>query len=346
MCTSLSDAGLYQFAMEANPRPFKSLDLSYCRGLSDDSIEAVAKKLTHISYLNLRGLSRVTDLSAKAVTHNLWQLTDLDLEDLFLITDDCFFFDHENDGRRAADAQMLTNVIHLNLSECNGLTDRCIGGISTRCSKLRSFHAAGLSLLTSTGFELFIREPTALAPRGEFLHVLNFSYVPTLTDASLELVAGSCPLLETVNLAGCVLLSDQGIQSLAATCGHVKKLGLSHAKRITDACICSCADYLWLEDLDISGCSKITDDGIEVLCLEFAGLVRLDLSSCSKVTNSALDSILRHSQYMRWLKLANLPLLTEDCIASLQDKHKNLKIVLANRVNDDDGKPLERIELV
>jgi hypothetical protein len=332
--------------MDANPRPFRSLDVSYCRSLSDDSIEVVAKKLTHITYLNLRGLNRITDISAKAVTHNLWSLTDLDFEDLFLITDDCFFFDHENDGRRAADQQMLTKIIHVNLSECNGLTDRCIGGISTRCSKLRSFHATGLSLLTSTGFELFIREPTALAPRGEFLHVLNLSYVPTLSDESLGLIAGSCPVLETVNVGGCVLLSDKGIHALVSTCGHVKKLGLSHVKRVTDASICTCADFLWLEDLDISGCSKITDDGIEVLCLEFAGLVRLDLSSCSKITNASLDSIKRHSEYLRWLKLANLPLLTDDVIEDVKVTHRNLEVITTDVVNDDDGKLRDRIELV
>jgi F-box and leucine-rich repeat protein 2/20 len=310
MCHAITDTGLYSFAMNANPKPFRSLDVSYCRSLCDDSIEVVAKKLVHITYLSLRGCSRVTDLSAKAVTHNLWQLTDLDFEDLFLITDDCFFFDHENDGRRAADAQMLTNIINLNVSECNGLTDRAIGGIATRCSKLRSFHGAGLQLLTSAGFELFVREPTALAPRGQFLHVINLSFVPSLSDESLSVIAEACPLLETVNLAGCVLLSDAGVLSLASKCGHVKKLGLSHMKRVTDASICSCADYLWLEDLDISGCSKITDDGIEVLCLEFAGLVRLDISSCSKLTNASLDSIMRHADYLRYVYYLYLPSLS------------------------------------
>ena len=68
----------------------------------------LSKKCTHLTFLNLCGLSRVTDHGAKAVAHNLWHLTNLNLEDLFLLTDDVFFFDHEKDGRKAADAAMLT----------------------------------------------------------------------------------------------------------------------------------------------------------------------------------------------------------------------------------------------
>lgn len=344
-CTSLSDGGLYDFAMNCNPKPFKSLDLSYCRNVGDDAIEVLAKKCVHITWLNLKGLSRVTDHAAKAVTHNLWHLEHLDIEELFLVTDDIFFFDHENDGRKAADAAMLTSITELNASECTLLSDRCLGGISTRCSKLRSFHAAGLGSLTPDGFHDFVEEPLAKQPRGEHVRVLNLSFVGSIDDRALEVICGSCPELETLNLAGCVLVTDAGVTVLSSTCGHIKSLGVSFVKRVSDAALCTMADYLWLEDLDLSGCSNVTDDGIEVLCLEFAGLAKLDLSGCTKLSDAAMESIARHSEYMRWLKIANLNNLSEAALAHLAEKRPHLQIITTNMVDETDGKLLDRIVL-
>lgn len=48
----------------------------------------------------------------------------------------------------------------------------------------------------------------------------------------------------------------------------------------------------------------------------------------------------------RWLKVATVQFITDDAINALQLKNPNLKIVTTNFVNDDDGKPLDRIELV
>ena len=96
----MTDAGLYSFATRVNRGCLKSLDISYCRSISDDSIEALAKKCTNLEFLNLSGLNRITDEGAKSITHNCWKLTYLSLEDIYLITDDIFFFDFKRDGRQ------------------------------------------------------------------------------------------------------------------------------------------------------------------------------------------------------------------------------------------------------
>jgi len=74
--------------------------------LSDDGVSAVAERCAALEYLNLSGLHRVTDAAALRVTHNLWRLRTLCLEDLHLITDAIFFFDAKKDGRAAARQQM------------------------------------------------------------------------------------------------------------------------------------------------------------------------------------------------------------------------------------------------
>jgi len=116
------------------------------------------------------------------------------------------------------------------------------------------------------------------------------------------------PELETVNLSGCILVTDKGMLTLSTKCGHVKSLGVSYVKRLTDQALCTMADYLWLEELDISGCSSVTDDGVEVLVLEFAGMVKLDLSSCEcrrrhrvcLESGADLPPAPRVSKYQKW----------------------------------------------
>ena len=50
---------------------------------------------------------------------------------------------------------------------------------------------------------------------------------------------------------------------------------------------------------------------MEVLALEFSGIVKLDISGCSRITDEAMDSFARHSENMRWLKLSNCPQISE-----------------------------------
>jgi hypothetical protein len=55
---------------------------------------------SHVQFLDLQGLSRVADHRVKAVAHKISQLTHLNLEDLFLFTDDADFLDKERNGRK------------------------------------------------------------------------------------------------------------------------------------------------------------------------------------------------------------------------------------------------------
>jgi hypothetical protein len=65
--------------------------------------------------------------------------------------------------------------------------------------------------------------------------------------------------LQRVRFAKCVFLSDTGL--------------------------CAMAEFLWLEQLDVSGCHRLTDDGLEVLSevsliVSLLGQADLCLSVC------------------------------------------------------------------
>ena len=111
-CTDVTDAGVYALQHDLCPVETEILDVSFCASLSDDGVSAVAERCAALEYLNLSGLHRVTDAAALRVTHNLWRLRTLCLEDLHLITDAIFFFDAKKDGRAAASSRCARRPLY------------------------------------------------------------------------------------------------------------------------------------------------------------------------------------------------------------------------------------------
>ena len=46
-------------------------------------------------------------------------------------------------------------------------------------------------------------------------HVLNISYCNQLDDEGLEMIAKACPQIETLNISGCIMLSDAAVVHLS-----------------------------------------------------------------------------------------------------------------------------------
>jgi hypothetical protein len=65
----------------------------------------------------------------------------------------------------------------------------------------------------------------------------------------------------------------------------------------------------------------------------------------TKLTDDALDSIARHAENLRWLKLFACPTLTDGCLAGLRHRCPNLEVVLSNEADPVHGKPKDRIPL-
>ena len=58
--------------------------------------------------------------------------------------------------------------------------------------------------------------------------------------------------------------------------------------------MCNFADHLWLESLDITGCYKVTDDGLDVLTMACTGMQHLYLRRLSKLSPRGLLAIGRN----------------------------------------------------
>ena len=59
--------------------------------------------------------------------------------------------------------------------------------------------------------------------------------------------------------------------------------------------------------LSLSGCSKVTDDGIELIAENLRKLVSLDLSWCPRITDAALEYIACDLTHLEELTLDRSP---------------------------------------
>jgi hypothetical protein len=96
----------------------------------------------------------------------------------------------------------LSSLETLDLSGCNELTlegAKCIGKTCTR-----------ISILSLSGDCINNSMVVALVAQLEFLRFLNLSFCPKIGDRSLRAIAG-CQRLESLDLAGCVRVSNQSV---------------------------------------------------------------------------------------------------------------------------------------
>ena len=104
---------------------------------------------------------------------------------------------------------------------------------------------------------------------------------------------------------------------------------LARCKRLTDKALCSLADFLWIEGLDVSHNSRITDDGIEVIAVEFSGIQTLDLSACPKVSDRSVRCLARHNAALRELRLLGMSrYLSEAALGELRAANHRLRVRL------------------
>ena len=80
--------------------------------------------------------------------------------------------------------------------------------------------------------------------------------------------AGSCPLLKSVNLACCELLTDTSIKALAGSCRRIPLLetvNLDYCELLTDVSVIALAKCPLLKFVSLDECELITHASIAAL---------------------------------------------------------------------------------
>ncbi|KAM3224090.1 hypothetical protein ACQJBY_057475 [Aegilops geniculata] len=132
------------------------------------------------------------------------------------------------------------------------------------------------------------------------LHCEDFEYRTALTDASLKVLAASCPMLQVVELtfAFCepdwpteIGFTQEGIVTLIQSC-PIRSLLLNGASILYDEGMKCLSSSQFLEKLELVDCRSITDASMNFI-IQAPCLSNLTLCKCKQVTDNGMAALAR-----------------------------------------------------
>ncbi len=235
---------------------------------------------------------------------------------------------------------MLECITHLDITDCNRITDFGLASISARCTRIQNLNMSGLTRLTERGAELIMREPINGDPRGQDLESLNLTFCQSLGDKAIASFAPGLGNLATINLTGCTKVSDEGIKTLTECCACIQNLIISHCRLVTDRSMFLCSNEFWMEKLDISYCPRISDEGLGAVLKSSPGLIELNVSWCRKISDRTIAYITENNKSLRKLNVQAIEFITPEALDRLREANKLIEIMsgdpdMKHSKNDD-----------
>lgn len=182
-----------------------------------------------------------------------------------------------------ADMQLLkaslSNVLDVNLSSIRHISDVTFNRIMTVCENIEKLSLASVQIACSSNF-YSKRESSRFANNTllTFKNIMDF----VITQQGLKSLNFSKTQIE-----------DEHLEELVSTPGLV------------------------LQELILTGCRNISDDGIVAVCKHQSGLFSLDLRECPDLTNSALMSIASCMNQLRNLYMNKCKQISDNAVATV-----------------------------
>jgi hypothetical protein len=268
--------GIFVTMIDGCPN-LQSVELSNCRGTSDDTIIMLAERCQHLRSLHLTG--NISKL-------NRFQITDRGIERLAevhpnldsLTLEQCY---HITDISIKKVAEKCPKLNSLNLRSCINITDASIVRLSKGCPHLHSLHLSDCDKITDLSI-------IKVAEKYPHLHTLNLRRMRNITDRSIIMVGDSCPNLCNLHLQACENITDLSIIRIAEGCPDLRSLNFSGENLnsiATDVSVIRLADKCpKLNSLNLRGCINITDASIVRLSKGCPDIHTLQTYKCQGVT--------------------------------------------------------------
>lgn len=255
--------------------------------MKDDTLRLIGQHLKNIEVLYLKGLKNVTDDGVCAIAEQCSKLRVLELSNVPM-----------TDVAGLAIGQNLKNLEALYMRDNYLLTNDTVQSITEGCKKLLQLTLWGCIRLKTTTSGLGLRNLVLLNFWG--CHYLQDEFAKSLSDLAS---------LRSLIVAECHKLGDKFVENLCCAIPHIQHLNLRYLKNITNRSLESMAQGLKnLYSLDVSFCTKFSDEAIGFLLLSLPGLSELHMFSCHQLTSEGIE---------RWWKDGIC--LSGDCCLSIVD---------------------------
>uniref|UniRef100_A0A1Q3FJA7 Putative f-box/lrr protein n=1 Tax=Culex tarsalis TaxID=7177 RepID=A0A1Q3FJA7_CULTA len=324
--TMYDDLFLKQFA-EIESMSLSNISLSFFARapIKDPGIIDILRKHTHLVHLDLTSFLNLTDFALVEIADSMPLLKTLKLNGCWLLTD-----------FGIGEIRKLHKLTILDLSDCDRITDEGFmkAIINKSRTKMRELH---LSMLPGISEGMILKICLTLVN----LTVVDFCGSNCVNDTSIQYMFSYLRMLRILRLNGCVKISDAGLTGINLDRPAIEiwneqqtfsldmlqglqELQISGCSKVTDLALKTCFKLVELREINLSHCVDITVEGIEAMVLNCPSLEMMDLSDCHLLDDRAIDLISKHLIRLKELKLLRLPLLTAKSVYAIL---KNCKLL-------------------
>ncbi len=242
------------------------------------------------------------------------------------------------------------NLVAIDLSGVDSVTDRAVFALADSCRKLQGINLLGCRRVTSTSLG-------ALADKCSLLRRVKLSGLTDLTDEPVSALSIKGSLLLEIDLNGCKKLSDRAVRDIWTHSHNMREMRLSHCVELTDLAFPAPQNIRdlppgpnpfpqfirlpapdlpllrlsrpleHLRMLDLTSCSKITDDAVEGIVSASPRLRNLVLSKCGQLTDRAIESICLLGKHLHYLHLGHASSITDRSVKTLSRSCTRLRYI-------------------
>ena len=290
-CIKISHVGLRSLVLK-NGSVVK-LDLTKCHLIDDKGLRSIAVSLNHLKELDISGCYNVTDFGISAVARCCPKIEILKLRC-------CINISKFGDKGIVDICNFCPLLKVLDLYGCPFIGDNAVLEASKKCSALRKISLYKCKGLTSMTFRRLVEndcrkgiieleivgwlnmndeETKYIANSSQCrknMRRLNISQSPFVTSGGLKQLVSKLKRLEYLDLSKCFSIDDRAMELLSIQLGSKKLL---------------CP----VKGLNLSGCKKITENGVLKFTQNFPYLSSLNLTKCERICQSASKDNFLHS---------------------------------------------------
>ncbi|XP_019173929.1 PREDICTED: EIN3-binding F-box protein 1-like [Ipomoea nil] len=276
-CQGVTDLGIE--AVSKGCPNVKQLCLRKCTLLSDNGVVSFVKAAESIESLQLEECHRISQAGVFGIlVHSAGKLKALAFENCFGMKDLAF-------GVPALPP--CNSLRSLSICNCTGFGDASLVVLSRLCPNLVHLNLSGLNGVTDYGLLPFVQSCDA------GLVKVNLSGCINVTDKTISAIAKlHGETLELLNLNGCGCVTDASLAAIADYCSVLRDLDISKS-RVSDFGIAALAGgsaiQFSLQILSLSGCVLASDKCLPYLHKLGNSLAGLNIQNCVGISHRGVD---------------------------------------------------------
>ncbi|KAI3907511.1 hypothetical protein MKW92_006444 [Papaver armeniacum] len=252
----------------------QSLDISYCRKLTDKGLTAIAEGCRNLRNLHLVGCRFITDGTLIALSKNCPHLEALALQGCINITDSGFHLFH---------VLLFTT---LKLLDCLKAGDDSIYSLARSCKNLETLVIGGCRNISDESIK------SLAFSCNHKLKFLRMDWCLSISDSALSCILSLCKNLEALDIGCCEEVTDRAFQDLASSGfeSSLKILRISSCPKITVFGITKLLESCkTLQYLDVRSCPQITEWDCDQAGLLFPAYCKVNFTGSLSGSDFLID---------------------------------------------------------